>query len=300
LGDDVAARKRRSSMASIAPLDAAVVASLRAGASISCLAAAAEELVLNALDAGATSVGATLLFDRFGARVEDNGSGVRREDFALLGEASATSKRAWWQGARAAEEPLPMPLASSSALVSSSNASSSASSSSSSSSSASSSLLSSSAALAPAVFAPAPTYGFRGRALHDIAALGILELTSRAAPDAEAWGKVVSYGSVEWCGRVAGAGPALAPQQRGTVASVRGLFGRQPVRQRTLSHRQELDRLLVSVVRMSLVHPGCAFVVRDGDGAGSLAAAAAAAAVAEAGAEAAAAAGAKVNGGGEA
>jgi len=66
-------------------------ASISASFSITCLAAAAEELVLNSLDANSTSVTLSLHFSDFGVRVEDNGKGIN--DFELIGQAHCSSRR---------------------------------------------------------------------------------------------------------------------------------------------------------------------------------------------------------------
>jgi DNA mismatch repair ATPase MutL len=63
-------------------------------AGVTTLAAAAEELVCNALDAGATRIHVTLDAKHAAVRCEDNGSGVPASHVALLATRYATSKGA--------------------------------------------------------------------------------------------------------------------------------------------------------------------------------------------------------------
>src|SRR5918994_614090 len=69
------------------------------------------------------------------------------------------------------------------------------------------------------------TLGFRGEALASIAAVSVMEITSRAAGDATNVGHAIRLEG----GRVVGEGPVGAPQ--GTTVTVRQLFHNVPARQ---------------------------------------------------------------------
>ena len=172
-------------------------AAISATFSITCLAAAAEELLLNSLDAQSTSIELSLRFSNFEVKVEDDGQGM--PDLHLVGEAHCSSR-------------------------------------------------------IPTV----PSYGSRGCALHSIGVLSTVEISSRV--DNVTIGKIISFGKEVWSGEVSGAKDA-----KGTVVVVKGLFSHQIVRQRTLNHRQELERILNSVTRLSLMHPSVSFIIRDED-----------------------------------
>jgi len=79
-------------MGVIAPLPGGVVSHLRSSTILSDFEQAVEELVCNSLDAGATEV--RIQWDESGATVivEDDGHGISRDDFTLLGVRHATSK----------------------------------------------------------------------------------------------------------------------------------------------------------------------------------------------------------------
>jgi len=72
-------------------LDESSIRKLRAGCVIGSLAQAAEELVCNSVDAGATTI-KVRIHSGFSLTVEDNGHGMRREDLELAGTRYATSK----------------------------------------------------------------------------------------------------------------------------------------------------------------------------------------------------------------
>jgi DNA mismatch repair ATPase MutL len=177
--------------------------SISASFSITCLAAAAEELVLNSLDANSTSIALSLRFSDFGVRVEDNGIGIN--DFELIGQAHCSSRRS----------------------SSTSNSRS---------------------------------YGYRGCSLHSISVLSTLEISS-CSDNATTNGKSIAFGKNIWSGVVSSDTKAV----RGTVATVKGLFSHQIVRQRTMNHRQELEQILNSMTRLSLMHPSVSFLIRDED-----------------------------------
>ncbi|KAL3873908.1 hypothetical protein ACJMK2_036986 [Sinanodonta woodiana] len=76
----------------IRQLDTRVRAQLRSGVAITSPAQCVEELLLNALDAGATCVAVRLDFSCFKVQVVDNGKGMSTEDLEVLGERYFTSK----------------------------------------------------------------------------------------------------------------------------------------------------------------------------------------------------------------
>ncbi len=76
----------------IVSLPPAEAARVRSDCTIPSIAAAAEELVLNALDAGATDVQLTIDYPRWFLSCRDNGCGISRDDLELVGERNATSK----------------------------------------------------------------------------------------------------------------------------------------------------------------------------------------------------------------
>ena len=173
-------------------------AAIAASFSITCLAAAAEELLLNSLDAQSSSIELSLRFSNFEVKVEDNGQGI--SDFILVGEAHCSSRNS-----------------------------------------------------------TVPSYGTRGCALHSIGVLSTsLEVSSRV--DSITRGKIISFGREVWSGEISDAKGA-----KGTVAIIKGLFSHQVVRQRTLNHRQELEQILNSITRLSLMHPSVSFLIRDED-----------------------------------
>ncbi|CAL1527586.1 unnamed protein product, partial [Lymnaea stagnalis] len=65
---------------------------LRTGVALTSFAQAVEELVLNSIDAGATSVAARVDLQSFKIQIVDNGAGITQEQFPLIGERYATSK----------------------------------------------------------------------------------------------------------------------------------------------------------------------------------------------------------------
>ncbi|XP_005101880.1 uncharacterized protein LOC101854340 [Aplysia californica] len=69
-----------------------VKACLRTGVALTSLAQAVEELVLNSVDAGATSVAVRIDLSCFKIQVVDNGLGITTEQFPLVGERYSTSK----------------------------------------------------------------------------------------------------------------------------------------------------------------------------------------------------------------
>ncbi|XP_063932355.1 DNA mismatch repair protein Mlh3-like isoform X2 [Zophobas morio] len=79
-------------MNSIRELDLKTASLLRSSLSICTYAQAVEEVVFNAIDAGATSISITVNFSTLSFEVSDNGFGIEEEDFSLIGERYATSK----------------------------------------------------------------------------------------------------------------------------------------------------------------------------------------------------------------
>jgi DNA mismatch repair protein MutL len=76
----------------VRPLARSVVDALRAGPAIPSFVQVVDELVSNALDAGARNVEVELDFVRMCVLVRDDGSGMAARDLDLLGERHATSK----------------------------------------------------------------------------------------------------------------------------------------------------------------------------------------------------------------
>ncbi|KAJ9592071.1 hypothetical protein L9F63_001380 [Diploptera punctata] len=73
-------------------LSAEVRSQLRSGVVITNMAQCVVELVLNALDAGATSIAVRVNFNYFKVQVVDNGCGMKLEELDLIGERFMTSK----------------------------------------------------------------------------------------------------------------------------------------------------------------------------------------------------------------
>ena len=63
-----------------------VKAAIRTGVALTSFAQAVEELVLNSIDAGATSVAVRVDLPYFKIQVVDNGSGISFEQFSSLGQ----------------------------------------------------------------------------------------------------------------------------------------------------------------------------------------------------------------------
>ncbi|CAG2232875.1 MLH3 [Mytilus edulis] len=76
----------------IASLPADVRSLLRTGVAITNVAQCVEELVVNALDAGATCVAIRVDLPCFKIQVVDNGKGIRQDDLQVVGERYSTSK----------------------------------------------------------------------------------------------------------------------------------------------------------------------------------------------------------------
>ncbi|KAI5079106.1 hypothetical protein GOP47_0006777 [Adiantum capillus-veneris] len=79
-------------MGYIAHLPKSVIGQLRSSSILSDLAQAVEELICNSLDAGAKKICVYVDLPSFFIKVEDDGSGVARDDLKLIGERHATSK----------------------------------------------------------------------------------------------------------------------------------------------------------------------------------------------------------------
>ncbi|MCO5589417.1 hypothetical protein L7F22_043384 [Adiantum nelumboides] len=79
-------------MGHIAHLPKSVICQLRSSSILPDLAQALEELICNSLDAGAKKVCVYVDLTSFFIKVEDDGSGVTRDDLKLIGERYATSK----------------------------------------------------------------------------------------------------------------------------------------------------------------------------------------------------------------
>ncbi|CAM9510617.1 unnamed protein product, partial [Hapterophycus canaliculatus] len=146
---------------------------VRAGAVVSTVSQAVQELVSNSIDAGATSVEVKLDLPSYRLSVADNGRGIPKEKLeTLVATARATSK------ASSTEE-----------------------------------------------MQHAPTYGFRGEALHSLGLTSLLEIQSRCAGK-EPHAKVVREGQTLHFG------PTRAPVREGTVMTLRDAFYKWPVRRR--------------------------------------------------------------------
>ena len=70
----------------IRQLPSDVQASIRTGVALTSVAQVVEELVLNAIDAGATSIAARVDLSIFKIQVVDNGDGIAADQFTLIGE----------------------------------------------------------------------------------------------------------------------------------------------------------------------------------------------------------------------
>ncbi|BFZ12012.1 hypothetical protein BsWGS_15051 [Bradybaena similaris] len=79
-------------MNTIQPLPADVRARVRTGVALTSFAQAVEELVLNSIDAGASSVAVRVDLTCFRIQVVDNGKGISLDQFQLIGERYSTSK----------------------------------------------------------------------------------------------------------------------------------------------------------------------------------------------------------------
>src|SRR4028118_1271274 len=101
--------------------------------------------------------------------------------------------------------------------------------------------------------------GFRGEALHSLAALAELEILSRCRGAVEGWrvtyncqGEVVQTSAV-----------AIAP---GTVVTVSNLFGTWPVRRQGLpAHTQQLRAVQTIIQHIALCHPHVTWQVQQND-----------------------------------
>src|ERR671932_680091 len=101
--------------------------------------------------------------------------------------------------------------------------------------------------------------GFRGEALHSLAALAELEILSRLALNVEGWR--VRYNSQGEPMQVEAA--AIAP---GTVVTVSNLFGNWPVRRKGLpSVAQQLKAVQTTIQHIALCHPRVTWQVQQND-----------------------------------
>lgn len=101
--------------------------------------------------------------------------------------------------------------------------------------------------------------GFRGEALHSLAALAKLEILSRLAGTVEGWR--VTYNSQGEPLRIEAA--AIAP---GTIVSISHLFGNWPVRRKGLpSIAQQLKAVQATIQQIALCHPCVTWQVQQND-----------------------------------
>ena len=76
----------------VRPLQEDVRSYLRSGVAITSLTQCVEELVLNSLDAGSTSITVRIDIPNFRVQVSDNGSGIAFEDLNRVGGRYMSSK----------------------------------------------------------------------------------------------------------------------------------------------------------------------------------------------------------------
>lgn len=145
---------------------------VRSTCTLPSLASIVEELIFNALDAGATEIEVTVDVQARSIQVRDNGHGIRFPDLQLVGDRGATS--------RADPDCI--------------------------------------------------SFGFRGEALHALAAISLLDIVTRCAGPREGTSAVVLH-----LGHRVSTGPAREARSIGTTVScMRNIQTRPPFRNRLI------------------------------------------------------------------
>eukprot|EP00049_Salpingoeca_infusionum_P014553 m.274993 g.274993 ORF g.274993 m.274993 type:complete len:1069 (-) comp15692_c0_seq4:313-3519(-) len=216
---------------SITRQDAEVVTRLRSGQTITSACQCIEELVLNAVDAHATTIRITVDLKAFRFSVTDNGDGMTRTDLKMIGQHHCTSK-----------------------------------------------------AVSLADIEHTQTYGFRGEGLASIAALSLLQITTRArqrsasAPfthpheptfSAKQEGSSTPTGRQETLTKVLKGGKLVsaisdapvAMASHGTQVVVHDLFFNLPVRRKCIDQLSEMSRIKLKVAAIALLEPSISFAL---------------------------------------
>jgi DNA mismatch repair ATPase MutL len=240
-------------------LPAGVASSVHATYVVPSLSAAAFELVLNSVDAGASQCAVAISWSTFTVRVEDDGCGISSSDMRLVGERHATSKHGVGSSTTTGGSAGPAPPTYGSRGLSLYSIAQ-----------VSTLEISSASAHTPPLLPHAGAYDGRNAhsggssASHRSAAAGAggvgaqpVGLAAASDGSALAIGKVFSGGTCLHMGAVT---PSVTC---GTAVVARDLFSSQPVRRRAMSKRGELDRLLASLLRLAVMHADTAFSLWD-------------------------------------
>ncbi|KAI8336160.1 hypothetical protein BC941DRAFT_428482 [Chlamydoabsidia padenii] len=189
-------------MVKIQPLDSQVVKQLKASVTIITLEQCLEELVKNALDAGATAIDVKVDLDQFMIQVEDNGEGILPFDLPHLAQRHVTSKCHTLidlHGAR--------------------------------------------------------TFGYRGEALASLAALSILNITTRHKSSTD------TYTATWKDSRLIQYSQSTNTHKPGTIVLIPSLFYKLPIRQR--NQNTSFDSLKHTLTLFALIFPQISFTLTD-------------------------------------
>ena len=190
------------------------------------IAEAAEQLLLNGIDAGATDIELRLHWASLSITVTDNGRGIHPNDFHLLGVRSASGSAVGTANSSA----IKRRGASLCNLIA----------------------LSSGVDIVSRSSIRSPATGSFERSSSSSHTTATFHNGARVSPPGGSVGE-------------AGKEVFFAGGRSGTVVRVAGLFAATPVRQKLVSPRVDGDRVLERLTRLALVHPGLAFCYYEVD-----------------------------------
>jgi DNA mismatch repair protein MutL len=195
---------------SIRQLDSHSASMIRSACALPRFAAIVEELVLNSLDAGATTVHVAFDVQESMITVRDDGHGMTGAELSVVGERHATSKLVSLTGL---EHGI-------------------------------------------------TTYGFRGEALHCLASICLLEITSCSVRSPQASNSVtLRYGQRLACG------PSQEARSAGTTVIARDCFSNRPIARRQLqtlgAAQTEAETVRKRCAALSLANPSASLCVVD-------------------------------------
>eukprot|EP01138_Halocafeteria_seosinensis_P012305 gb/GECG01012574.1/.p1 GENE.gb/GECG01012574.1/~~gb/GECG01012574.1/.p1 ORF type:complete len:755 (+),score=82.40 gb/GECG01012574.1/:1-2265(+) len=210
----------------IQQLSPGVQSSIRCHAIVSSFASIVEQLILNALDAEATSIGVVIDFSKKAVQVDDNGVGLSSEEISMLGESNASTKALYHSkgtyGSRG--ETLASIVGSTESVE----------------------IVSTTGEFQEEEDAP----GFTNPCFHT-------NKKSRRKQSNSVVEKVFRHG------KLCKAGSSARQRLRGTSVTVRGIYCSLPVRSRSLRTDEELKVILHKTESISMLHPEVSFSFKN-------------------------------------